>query len=411
VSFEPSRFPAPVRALQSAWRVAQRAGIGRVSLEADSLIAAARRSAGLTDFVDESFREPMRRMLVSLEAEAQLHPLGRVTIRESLVRALVNRLRLEDLSAKHPEIRETPVVAPVFVVGLQRTGTTMLQRLLTCEPRLREMTAWEGLNPAPFPGGPNRHGEDPRISLARTAERALRYLGPELFAIHPVEAEAPEEDIHLLDVTFMSPAIDAIARVPSYQSWFCQVDQLSAYRYMRRLIQLLLWQRKGRWLGKTPHHMEHLDELLTVFPDARVVLTHRDPTRTVASFCSMMAHSRAMFCDRVDLDEIGEQFGAKAIRAVERLMAVRDRAGPDSFLDVLYQDVLADPLEQVRRVYDFIGLDLAPETEAAMRQWLAHNRQTRHGVHSYQLADFGLDCATLEPHFRAYRARFRVPSE
>ena len=391
--------------------MAERAGLGRASLEARSLIAAARRTTGLYDFVDESFREPMRRMLDSLENEARLHPIGRVTMRESLVRALVNRLRLEELTVRHPEIAEIPVAAPVFVVGLQRTGTTLLQRLLTCEPRLRAMAAWEGLNPAPFPGGPDRRGRDPRLRLARTAERALRYLAPELFAIHPVEAEEPEEDIHLLDVTFVSPAVDAIARAPSYQAWFRDVDQLPAYRYMRRLMQLLLWQRGGRWLGKTPHHLEHLDELLTVFPDAKIVVTHRDPTRTVASFCSMMAHSRAMFCDAVDPYEVGQQFGAKAIRAVERLMDVRSRADPDSFLDVLYQDTVADPLKQVRRVYDFIGLELAPNTETAVREWLAANSQTRHGVHRYRLEDFGLERAALDPHFAAYRDRFGVPAE
>jgi hypothetical protein len=415
VSFEAPRFPAPVRAGLAAWRLAQRARIGTVSLAEGSLVAAARRGAGLHDFVDESFRDPMRRLLRSLEEEARLHPLGRTIVRESLVRALVNRLRLEDLCSQNPEISEIPVSAPVFVVGLQRTGTTLLQRLLYCEPQLRGLAAWEGLNPAPFPGNekqgagnPKQRGRDPRIRLAEISERALRYLAPELFAIHPVEAEAPEEDIHLLDVTFVSPAMDAIARVPSYQAWFREVDQLPAYRYMRRLIQLLLWQRPGRWLGKTPHHMEYLDELLTVFPDAKIVVTHRDPTRTVASFCSMMAHSRAMFCDDVDPLEIGEQFGAKAVRAVERLMAVRSRAATGSFLDVLYQDVMEDPLKEVRRVYDFIGLELSPETEQSMRQWLATNSQTKHGVHSYQLEDFGLDRARLDPHFEAYRERFGV---
>lgn len=411
LSFETKPFPLPARALLAGWRAASRLGVGRVSLSEESLIRAARSNTGLHDFVDDSFREPMRRMLHALEHEGALHPLGRVTMRESLVRALANRLRLEDLSDRHPEIAETPVVNPVFVVGLQRTGTTMLQRLLTCEPRLRSMPAWEGLNPVPYPDSGKSGGPDPRIRLAKVAERALRYLSPELFAIHPVEAEEPEEDIHLLDVSFVSPAVDAIARVPSYQAWFCEVDQLPAYRYMRRLIQLLLWQRPGRWLGKTPHHLEYLGELLTVFPDAKVVITHRDPTRTVASFCSMMGHSRAMFADRVDPVEIGRQFSAKAIRAVERSMQARRSIDPGVFLDVLYQDVISNPLEQVRRVYDFIGMELEPATEAAMNQWLRNNSQTKHGVHGYELEDFGLSREALDPHFKAYRDQYGVPIE
>jgi hypothetical protein len=411
MSFTAPQFPLPVRAALEGWRIAQRAGIGRVSLSEDSLIAAARRATGLHEFVDDSFRDPMRRMLRSLEAEADLHPLGRMALRESLVSALVNRLRLEDLTARNPEIAAMQVKAPVFVVGLQRTGTTMLHRLLTCEPRLRSMAAWEALNPAPFPGGTNRRGVDLRVRKAQTAEAALRYLAPELFAIHPVEADAPEEDIHLLDITFMSPAIDAILRVPEYQAWFSEVDQLPAYRYMHRMIQLLLWQRSGRWLGKTPHHLEHLDALLSVYPDAKIVLTHRDPARTVASFCSMMAHSRAMFSNNVNPDEIGQQFGAKAIRAIDRVMDVRSRKSPDSFLDVLYQDVVADPLKEVRRVYDFIGLDLTPESEAAMQRWRVENRQTKHGTHHYQLEDFGLSRSGIDPNFEAYREKFGVPIE
>lgn len=411
MSFQIQPLPLPVRAAHGLWRAASKLGIGRVSLDEDSLIRAARKASGLEEFVDESFREPMRRMIDSLEREGELHPIGRVTIRESLVRALVNRLRLEELSRRHPEIAEIEVRDPVFVVGLQRTGTTMLQRLLTCEPSLRSMPAWEGLNPAPFPERYDNRGRDARIRLAENAEKALRYLSPDLFAIHPVEAEEPEEDIHLLDITFVSPAIDAIARAPSYQRWFCEVDQLPAYRYMKRLIQLLLWQRPGRWLGKTPHHLEYLDELFSVFPDARVVITHRDPTRTVASFCSMMAHSRALFSDRSDPREVGQQLRAKAIRAVERSMAARERLPREAFLDVLYQDVIADPLKEVRRVYDFIGLELTPSTEGRMQQWLHDNRQTKHGVHEYRLEDFGLDRAELDPHFRAYRDRYGVPVE
>jgi hypothetical protein len=411
MSFAPPQFPIPVRAALGAWRIAQRVGIGRIPLTEDSLIVAARRATGLHDFVDDSFRGPMRRMLRSLEQEANLHPLGRMALRESLVSALVTRLRLEDLTARNPEISEIPVEAPVFVVGLQRTGTTMLHRLLTCEPRLRSMAAWEALNPAPFPGGTDRHGVDLRVRKARTAEAALRYLAPELFAIHPVEADAPEEDIHLLDTTFMSPAIDAILRVPEYQAWFRQVDQLPAYRYMHRLIQLLLWQRDGRWLGKTPHHLEHLDELLTVYPDAKIVITHRDPARTVASFCSMMAHSRAMFCDNVDPDEIGAQFGAKAICAIDRIMDVRSRVEADSFLDVLYHDVVEDPMKEVRRVFDFIGFELAAETAAAMQQWRVKNRQTKHGTHNYRLEDFGLSRPGIDSNFEAYREKFGVPVE
>jgi len=331
------------------------------------------------------------------------------------VRALVNRLRLEDLCVRHPEIREQPVEAPVFIVGLQRTGTTLLHRMLTCDPALRPLLSWEALNPAPFPATPGwrrvRAGRDPRMRLAETAERGLRYLAPAFFAIHPVEAHAPEEDVLLLDLTFVSPTADATLRVPRYSAWLRDTDQRPAYRYFRRIIQLLLWQRPGRWLGKTPHHLENLDALLDVFPDAKVIETHRDPSRVVASFCSMMAHGRALFSDQVDPRELGAALADRAVRAVTRAMAVRDRAAAGSFLDVAYADVVADPMKEIRRIYDFLGLSLAPATESSMQRWLAANPQDKRGVHRYRLEDFGLDARELERRFEPYRSRFGVSAE
>jgi hypothetical protein len=410
-SFRPAPLPRPVRGALAAWRALQRVGVARVPLDEASLVAAARRASGLHAFVDESFREPLRRLLTALEEEAGLHPLGRMMLRHSLVRALVNRLRLEDLNDRHPEIAEHPVEAPVFIVGLQRTGTTLLHRLLTCEPRLRPLLSWEALSPAPFPGRRARGDRDPRVRLAETAERGLRYVAPEFFAIHPVEAHAPEEDVLLLDMSFVSPSADATLRVPTYSAWLRDVDQRPAYRYFRRLIQLLLWQRQGRWLGKTPHHLENLDALLEVFPNARIIHTHRDPVRVVASFCSMITHGRALFSDRVDPREVGAQLGAKAVRAVTRAMEVRDHAGGDAFLDVTYPDLVSDPLKEIRRITDFVGLSLEPETEGAMQDWIAGNPQNKHGVHRYRLEDFGLDRLRLEKDFEPYRSRFGIRSE
>lgn len=414
--FRPPPFPRPVRVALRALRALQHIGVARTPLGEASLVDAARRASGLSDFVDESFREPLRRLLASLEQEARLHALGRILLRHSLVRALRNRLRLEDLCRRLPEIREQPVEAPVFIVGLQRTGTTLLHRLLACEPSLRPLLSWEALNPAPFPARTRwnlsrRAARDPRMRPAETAERGLRYLAPDFFAIHPVEAHAPEEDVLLLDLSFVSPTADATLWVPSYSSWLRDTDQRGAYRYFRRTIQLLLWQRGGRWLGKTPHHLENLDALLDVFPDAKIIHTHRDPVRVVASFCSMMAHGRALFSDRVDPHEVGAQLGERAVRAVTRAMAVRDRAAQAAFLDVAYADLLADPQKQIRRIYDFLGLSLAPATEISMQRWIAANPQDRRGVHHYRLEDFGLDRARLEPRFEPYRSRFGVPTE
>ncbi len=409
--FRPAKRPSIVTGLNALGRGCELLG-ARIPLNEASLVRAARRQSGLHGFADESFREPLRVLLDSLEREARLHPLGRFIIRQSLVRALVNRLRMERAFDLHPEIGECSVAAPVFIAGLQRTGTTLLHRLLACEPALRPLMSWEALNPAPFPGDPQRaDGRDPRMGPAEMSEKGLRYLAPEFFAIHPVEAHAPEEDVLLLDLSFWSPTAEATQRTPSLSRWMEATDPIPPYQLLRKILQFLSWQREGRWLGKTPHHLEYLDALFSVFPDARVIQTHRDPLRVVPSFCSMISHGRAIFSDRVDPKEVADHLARKAVRTVTRSMDFRAKHGENAFLDVSYADLVADPLKQIRRIYDFLGLPLAPETERTMQTFLTRNPQGKHGAHRYQLEDFALDRTRLARDFEPYCSRFDVPAE
>jgi hypothetical protein len=411
--FEVPPFPLPARIGLGLWEGASRLGIGIPSLDEASLIASARRRSRLEHFVDEGFRTPMRRLLHSLEEEAELHLLGRSVMRSSVIRALECRLRLENLCDLHPEIAALPVARPVFIAGLQRTGTTKLHRLLSMDPKLRTISAVEALNPAPL-GRPMRGepGElERRIAIARTAERGMRYMSPALFAIHPIEAEAPEEDVFLLDTTFISGAVDASLHVPSYTKWIREIDQTDAYRYFRRLIALLLWQRPGRYLGKTPHHLENLDVLLSVFPDAKVIHTHRDPQRVVPSFSSMMAHAGAMLSKRVDPIGVGRRVFEQTTNSVTRAIEVRNRAPEGSVIDVHYEDLVRDPMKAIRRIYDFVELDFEPPAERAMQAWMAANPKDKNGPHRYRLEDFGLDAKELEDRFETYRERFGVVRE
>jgi hypothetical protein len=410
------RNRAPVRALNAVWGALQRAGIGKPSLAPESLVRSARRQSGLSDlgadFDAPVTRDALRRLLASLEGEADLHPFGRMVIRGTLVNLLVTRVRLEQLSKDHPEIPQTAVERPVFIAGLARTGTTLLHRLLGCEPRLRPLLSWEGLTPAPLPGEDPAPGEpDPRVRLAERAERALRYLSPGFFAIHPVEADGYEEDVLLQDGSFMSPTVDATMPVPGYSAWLHAADQRPMYRYFRKLVQLLLWQRAGTYLGKTPHHLENLPTLLEVFPGARVVVTHRDPAKVVPSFCSMMAHGRRLFSRRVDPIEIGRQFHAKQLAGVTDAMNARRELPADAFVDVHYADLMADPMKEVRRIYDFLGLELRAETIEAMNAFRRGNPKDRRGAHRYAAADFGLSREQLDRDFAAYREHYGIARE
>ena len=407
---------APIRALNAVWGSLQRLGIARPELSAESLVRSARRQSKLEDlgedFASETTQESLRRLLESLEGEARLHPFGRAVIRGTLVGALVTRMRLEELSKRHPEIPAMPVEAPVFIAGLARTGTTLLHRLLGCEPRLRPLLSWEGLTPAPLLGRDPAPGRpDPRARRAVVAERALRYMAPEFFAIHPVEADGYEEDVLLQDGSFMSPTVDATMPVPSYSAWLHQVDQRPMYAYFRRLVQLLLWQRKGTYLGKTPHHLENLPALLEVFPGARVIVTHRDPAKVVPSFCSMMAHGRRLFSDDVDLVAIGEQFRAKQRKGVTDAMEARRDLPTDRFLDVHYADLMDDPMKQVRRIYDFLGYRLEDATVESMAAFRSRNPKDKRGRHRYGPGDFGLTRRQLDEDFAPYREHYGIARE
>jgi hypothetical protein len=388
-----------------------------VALDAESVAEAARKRAGLTDLGGDELFERLRALTRSLEEEAELHFLGRVMARENLIRVLVNRLRMRELWRKRPEILTRPVAPPVVIVGLQRTGTTLLHRLLATDPHFRVLRSWEAVNPtcaAMLSGrrGWRRRGRNARLRTARLAEWSLRYMAPDFFAIHPVEAHSPEEDCLLFDYALLGTVPEATQRVPSFSAWLERQDQKKAYRHLRRMLQTLDWQEPAdRWLLKTPQHMEHLDCLLAEFPGARILWTHRDPVRVLASFCSMMAHSRGVFSDRVDTSEIGSHWFRKAKRMVSRSMTTRSRSGDDVFIDVLYADLVTEPMAVVRRVYDALGRRLQPDVERSMKSWLVRNPQHKHGKHRYRLEDFGLDRGEVRSAFDGYRRAYGIPEE
>lgn len=411
-TFRPYR-PRLIASLNRAGRLLEAAGL-RASLDAESLIAAARRKTGLQDFGDESFRTGLEVLTRSLDREAHLHPVGRMIMRQRLTGLLCVRLKAQQLFARHPEIRQQPIEAPLVIAGLQRTGTTMLHRLLASDPRMRAMRSYEAMNPISeqHPAG----SVDPRLKATRLAEKALRYMAPEFFAIHPVDADAPEEEILLLDYAFLSDVAESLADVPSYAAWLAQQDVTPAYEYMKSLLQLMQWQQSQpqgqpqRWVLKTPAHLGHLDILLKVFPDARIIQTHRDPARTAASYSSMIAHGHGVFTDQVDACAVAAHWHRKNVGMVEAAMRVRAQH-PQAFIDVSYYDVIKDPLAQVQRIYQFAGIALTPAALAAMKATRAENPQNKHGVHSYSLEDFGLTLEQIRRDYGPYSRFFGIPEE
>ena len=402
--------PWPVAVFNALARRTSRSGPLQ-GLDAERMLANARKRTGLEDLGDERCLTALRVLVRSINEEAELTPTGVLLQRQRIEGALANRLRVQQLLKRHPEIQELDLGKVVLVTGLQRTGTTALHRLVASHPDMRALMSWEALNPAPLPGEGER-GFDRRLRRARLAERAIAFLAPAFFAVHPIDHDAPEEDILLLDLAFMSQTPEATMQVPSYAKWLEGQDHVPAYQYLRTLLQVLHWQRPAEhWVLKTPHHLEHLDRALKTFPNLTVVQTHRDPQVAVTSFLSMVAHGWGVFSDRVDAKAIARHWTAKARRMIERAGAVRRQSDPARFVDVLYSDLVRDPMAQLERIYRQAGISFDAEAQAAAARTAARNPQHRHGKHIYNAAHFGLDCGAFHEAFAAYRAHYHIPRE
>lgn len=402
--------PLPVRAFNRMGRVGRRLGWSG-TLDVNALVDHATRKTGLADFGDDGHARALEVLVQSINDEADLTATGGLMQRSRLATALVHRLRIRELLKRHPEIEDIDLGSILLITGLQRTGTTLLHRLLFSNPDVRGVTGAEALDPVPAGARQGRRRSAGR-TRARVAQRVLGYLSPHFNMVHPVDHDEPEEDVILLDLNFMSQAPEATMRVPTYSRWLEQQDHAQTYAYFRCVLKILCWQHPGRrWVLKTPHHMEYLDVFLKVFPEAIVVQTHRDPRKTLPSFCSMVAHSRAIFSDAIDPGEIARHWRRKARRMVERAMRTRDAARPDQFMDVSYYDLIADPIGQLRRITQRAGIGFGDTAVRMAEQYARAHPQDRFGRHAYHLSDFALDAKAIEHDFGVYRERYAVPFE
>lgn len=402
--------PVPIRMLNRIGNVRRRGGrSGR--LDVDSLVHSAQRKTGLTDFGTDGHLRALHMLVESINDEARLTATGRQIQKTRLGAALVNRLRIQELLRRHPEIHEIHLGTIVLIAGLQRSGTTLLQRLLNSHPDIRGITGAEVLNPVPAIDRPER-GERARARRAVLAERAFSYLAPDFKAIHPTDHDEPEEEVLLIDLTFMSQSGEATMSVPSYSRWLEGQDHTWTYEYLHQVLKVLCWQRPGRtWVLKTPQHMEHLGAFRSVFPDATIVQTHRDPRKTVPSFCSLVAHARGILSDLVDPLEIGEHWFRKTRRMVQRSMRVREGADAGRFVDVSYYDLTGDPIAEVRRICEHAGIAFDAEAEHEAERCVEANPQNRFGRHIYRLGDFGLSEHDVDEAFAGYREHYAIPFE
>jgi hypothetical protein len=378
----------------------------------DELVAEARRVAELDDFGSDSFREGLSEYCASVTSEAELNELGAVAIRTNIVGSLGNRLRIVDWAHHHPNVADEQIVAPLVVIGMFRAGTTFLSYLLEQDVRNRALLRWESADSVP-PPTPDNHRVGPRVEAARAGNDTLELINPRLRAIHHEEPDGPTECITLMSQDFKSLSWEAISNVPSYSRWLLSTNHQSAYEYHRLALQVLQnGGVRGRWTLKSPHHALALDALTAVYPDAQLVLVHRDPVVLCASVCSLITTLSGTFTDADHRAYIAGHWVGLLEESIRRVDAFREAHPEHPIVDIRYDDLVTDPVTTVETVYTAFGDSMLLDTRArdAMSAYAAAHPKDALGVHDYDLAEFGLDGAALAERFSQYVDRYEVPT-
>jgi hypothetical protein len=404
------RLPVALRALNAlGGPIVQRV----VSLDLGDLLVAACARTGLHDYGDDAFREPLAVLLDAFERDANLSALGRISARRLVLQLLANRLRIEDLFRRHPEIDEERIEQPIIIAGLPRTGTTHLHNLISQDPSLRSLPYWESLEPVPDPReAPRADGRDPRVVRCEKALALVHRVMPLFPLMHEMTADARHEEIQLLAIGFSTMLFESSYYVPRYAAWYKRSDQRPAYRYLRRCLQALQWLRgPKRWVLKSPQHLEQQAALIEIFPDATFVQTHRDPLRITASLCTMIAYGNRMNARRVDPVAVGRYWAARTEDLLRGSIEGRAALPPAQVIDVHFKQFMKDDVATAERVLEFAGHPVSDEARAAIRAFMDANPRGKHGTIDYRLEDVGLDFAERRAALRFYRDHFDVEEE
>ena len=385
----PEKRPFPIRIFNI---LVAAAGIGK-RLDFDKIVRKARSNTGLLDPGADFNETSLRKLIKSINSEAQLHPFGVLMIREKLISQLENRLWAEYWFKKYPEILEQEVLPVVLVTGLQRTGTTRMQRLLSAHPEARSLLSWEALYPAPIG---NKAETTKRISRTKRNEKAIRWISPTFQSIHPIHVDQPEEDVLLLDVHFMSSSAEAILNVPSYASWLADQNHEEAYQYEIKLLKLLQWQKGGKfWVLKSPHHLEYLDLIKEIFPFLKIIWMHRQIENCIPSFLSMLYYSRSMFSAKVKKEAIVEHWLPKLSKMIGSGLVFRQKY-PGEITDVFFEDFLKSEGDTVNEIINGVSYISSqfPRNDSIVDTYLSK--------HKYSLYDWQLNVTELNDRFKFY---------
>jgi hypothetical protein len=393
----------PVRLFNGFGALLEKTRIPPTRLFATDLIETAKRRSGLDDFGEGAFFEALSRLLESSQDEARLNLIGKIALKTDVLETLCARLQMERDRRLYPDITRREIHEPLFIVGLPRSGTSVLHRLLGADPEHRSPLMWEVRSPSP----PTRDDEKPRIQRATQSCNFFNWLVPTFRYVHTVGAEVPQECVSLMTPTFLSDQFDAMYYVPSYRAWFFRQDLRPAYKYHRRFLQHLQFRRPGRrWILKAPTHMFAMPALLSMYPNALFVQTHRTPVDSMASVASLVTILRSAFSDAVDPLIVCREAIDYWSETMDKFLRERDRLPKNRICDIQYDDIRRQPIDAVRRIYEFFGWSLSQEAEQRMRVIVASQAERQSANHRYDLSQFGSSAEEVLSVFATYCQRF-----
>lgn len=404
--------PFAIRALNFSGRMLTILGINRPNLNVNNIHNEAKKRTGLTDFGDDDYLAGLEQLIKSTESEAKLSQIGRIAAKSALIDNLVNRMQMVDFVKKNPAVKDEVIAQPMFIMGLPRTGTTILHAIIAEANEHRAPRLWEMQRPFPPPAKNSADNEERILELEKNV-RMLDILAPEMKLKHESSPRLVEECLPWMATSFFQEQFSTVHRLPSYRQWYLNADPKPAYQWHKLFLQYMQFiakkngQAPQRWILKSPAHLPFVDTILDTYPDALMVQTHRDPLKVLASACSLLSTLRGAFSDIIDPLQIGEEESAFYSTILSRGTTARQSLeNADQFYDFQFDDVIHRPVDGISDLYRHFKLELTDHSRQRMQNFIDNRPRTMHGKHVYTMGEFGLTEEKHGPLFSHYRQQF-----